>query len=335
MSWLLALSAAGAAALLVGMGYGSLSGYAEFKEAQAPYLFMRDLDPAREPRLEEPLLERPYYDYNRHGYLAAEHHPGDDSVTLTYGSRSAAGEYPFAGDPDQGRIHRQTYEPGQTFAYRCVGTGGEKSMHMYHYLGTSSFRGNLSLALVHFELDVPASTPCDYPGFLEGTVGVYDASGLAAEYGLEPYEPGAEYDPYADPVRHAVVATPVSVAAYAPGGPTPAGAIRYDPADGSVTVLHADRGSPGDTHEARYEPGQTFVARCSAAPGSTFLHIFHYRGAAGDGSGGTLLEFANFVAYTRAPVPCDFPGYVERTAGAFDAGALGRQYGPGGPPGAP
>ncbi|CAI9831885.1 MAG: hypothetical protein MPI95_03030 [Nitrosopumilus sp.] len=305
----------------------------------ARYAFIADLEPASAPRLEEPLLHPPYLGYrgDKWGYSDAVHNPYDDSVTFWYEHdrviRPTGSDYTI---PKSWKLpfdaYRQTYGVNQTFAYRCLDKGDAKILHMYQYRGSNLFQGNLSLVLVHFELEVPPDTPCEYPDLLRYTVDVYDTGGFDGLYNLEQYreKPGVPYDPLVDPVRHAVLMGPVYE------DPIPAGWPMFGPEppvvnpDGSVTLVHTVDYRNGTTvsHTGTYQPREVFVTGCIEREGATQLAMYSYLGSVEipRATSPVSLAFANWEAYTRAPIPCTFPDYIERTAGAFDLGRLNWEW---------
>ncbi|CAI9832380.1 MAG: hypothetical protein MPI95_03960 [Nitrosopumilus sp.] len=337
MNRLLVFSAVGAALVLAGITYQSAH-HAERQAGGGTYAFIAGIEPLFEPRLQEPLLYPPRLGYwgDTWGYSAAVHNPADDSVTFWYERerviRPGGIGYTI---PKTWELphdsYSQTYGVNQTFAYRCLVRDDARILHMYQYRGTSLFQGNLSLVLVHFELEVPPDTPCEYPDLLRQTVDVYDAGGFDGMYGLGQYreDPHAPYDPYADPVRHAVLLNKVYVDPFPLDRPLFGPDLPVLNPDGSVTVTHARAAGDGITsHTRTYMPGQTFVDGCEEGDGTTFLSMYNYRGAEVIPwySSDPALIFANWGAYTRAPMPCTFPDYIEMTVDAFDPSRLDRQW---------
>ncbi|MDA7942197.1 MAG: hypothetical protein MPI95_04780 [Nitrosopumilus sp.] len=332
---LVLVSASAAAMVLVSVGYQPLHDYAEYKAERAPYLPIAGLKPEFEPLLIEPLADRPRI---RHpgetevGYSYAEYHPGDGSVTLTYDDTyyNAHGMHLGYREPS-GQVHNQTYHPGQTFAYACQELDGFNRVGMFQYRGAGSFHGATTLKLVHFDLLVPDTVPCDFPGYLVNTVDIYDAGWFDGSYDLEPYggppENATEHEiRYVLPVRHMVKELPFTVDAiqpkHLPVGP-PGYRIDLNP-DGSITVEYT---ADGVKLVRTYEPGQSFVTSCLNEGDTTMLGVHYHRGVEEVyGKDGTSLVLGWFKGYTKSPVPCTYPDYVTDLVDVVDAGMLDRHY---------
>ena len=301
--------AAGAAAVLLAALYQPPAGHA------GPYAAIAGADPAFEPRMVRPALEPPDlagilgYGGHPYGYSAARL-PGDGSVVLT-----------FEDPAGTGRTHSQRYEPGQTFAYSCPDYFGR--MHMFQYLGAAEGPGGRVLEMVQFEVDAPGA-PCEFPGYLERTVDIFDAGRLG-----EPADGGRGGAGYAGLVAGATIATPIFVDPY-PATPPEGkpyghpGDVRPLP-DGSISVTFSDGGDPPREYAAAYAPGQTFAALCREAGDATLLHMYNYRGTEEFG-GSEYMMLVGFWAYTPGPAPCGFPGFIEESVDAFDMGWYDGRY---------
>lgn len=295
---------------------------------RADYVFLAGTEPVYEPRVIEPLVDPPALGYIRpqpFGFVSAQHHPEDDSVTLNYTDHGRS----------LGGIYSQTYRVNQTFAYGCGGYFDDTRMYLYQYRGTNTFEERRSLVLVHFEVSIPEDTPCAYPDFLEHTVDIYDAGDFDRLYDLDTYRPadGASYNrtTWIDPIRHAVVITSIYIDPHplqTPDGEHGYGYwianITHSP-DDSITVNYRDRNDPDSTYARSYDPGQSFLISCLEYEGSTALSFFNYRGTEMHYDSRDLI-FAKFGAYTRAPMPCTFPDFVIHSVDTFDTTRFDLQY---------
>lgn len=341
---LLAVSAAGVAVMLMVLSYPSLSDYAEYRIARTPFDSLAEAEPIFEPRIVEPLVDMPgihLYFYHAFGYVGAEHHPEDDSVTITYNETDAEAGMPWCGHPIAGDVHTQTYHVNQTFAYCCGDFEDRTKMLLYQYRGTSMFQGERSLVLAHFEADVPRSVPCTFPDFLVNTVDVYDAGDFDMLYDLDHYRgppegKGNHYITHVEPIRHAVVYTPIYIdpkAISSLGDRYWEGRIyriAHNP-DDSLTVTYRDKDPatfgaiPGTDHVITYAPGQSFLVDCRELEDTTTINVYNYRGSE-TLSGNEMIILVNFKAYTRVPTPCPYPDFLDYSIDVFDIGRLDRQY---------
>lgn len=330
---LLAVSAVGVAVMLIALNYQGLYNYAEYRANTQFYDAIAEAELVFEPRVIEapvnpPMIKYPFpYPFE---FIRAEHHQEDDSVTLTYA------------DPDGIRPeHSQTYQTGQTFVYWCSGDGNNTLMRLYQYRGISMFQGMPSLVLVHFEIDVSENIPCTYPDFLEHTVDIYDASDFDQLYDLRSYkEPDVtsyNYTTYVDPIKHAVIHTPIYVDSLLISVIEDESAIYTregwiadieHQVDDSIDITYWDRwGNSTYAYSNNYKPGQTFLIGCTEYEETTLVHFYNYRGTEMlyDGDFPSMI-MVNFGAYTRVPVPCTYPDVLIHSIDVFDTSRFDHQY---------
>ncbi|MDA7939405.1 MAG: hypothetical protein MPJ05_07725 [Nitrosopumilus sp.] len=277
------------------------------------------------PRVFEPLPDRMGYRPWPHYYGPAHAEVnGGGSVTITYTD----------GYGRLGAVHEQTYGINQTFAYRCDTYDGTTHMWMYHYLGPGEFQGAQTLSLVQFKIEAPGTVPCTYPDYLEHTVDLYDPGRIGAPRGAGPYsapdDPAGIRAAYLDPVRHAVVTSPLyrdPLSYYVPDAGGTSGWISNMTANGdgtlSVTFWNMGEDRPGQTHGMVLGTGEPFVAQCAEDGGTTSLTFYSYAGPGAPYGTGVTEVLEVFEAYTKAPVPCAFPDVFVHGRGAFDMSWFG------------